>query len=292
MGIFASKVPPNVRYTKVGQGAFGTVYKVEDFKNNTVYASKEINGATQDDIAEVNALLHVRGHPNIVRVYGAIMEQNSLIINMEYLSRSLSDLLKTARQNNEYFGEEYIWDLMSQIAEGLYYMHQRGIMHRDIKPANILLTKKGNAKITDFGLCRKITHQLQYTAHTGTPAYWPPEAFTGIYTEKFDVYSLGVTMIELVYGYLPMGDYKTILTNSWPKLYSDDLRRCIYNMLLDDPKRISMYDVVNTSITGYNKVVRQRKVVYANNTNYSQIEQAIIQQQNINNKHLLIHTKK
>ncbi len=94
---------------------------------------------------------------------------------------------------------------MADIADGLAYAHEKGIVHRDIKPANIMLLKNGVVKITDFGIARiTATSQTQTGIVKGTPYYMSPEQFSGEKVDgRSDIFSLGVMMYQLITGKLP-----------------------------------------------------------------------------------------
>ena len=110
--------------------------------------------------------------------------------------------------------------LMRQIASALAYLHSRGLVHRDLKPENVLLTSNGDIKLADFGLARKysplepnyagLVNQCYMQTVAGTPHYMAPEVFRGHYTEKSDVFSLGVLFFEIVERSIPVANGKII----------------------------------------------------------------------------------
>ena len=121
---------------------------------------------------------------------------------MEYLEGE--DLQQYIKKDNLLPMRKVI-DYVADIADGLDYAHQRGIVHRDIKPANIMLLKNGVVKITDFGIARiTATSQTQTGVVKGTPYYMSPEQFSGEKVDgRSDIFSLGVMMYQLLTGTLP-----------------------------------------------------------------------------------------
>lgn len=143
-------------------------------------------------------------HPNIVTIYDYGEYQNQPYLVMQYLSGgSLKD----------FTGQKMSWhealQFASQIAAGLAYAHQAGVLHRDIKPGNILLTQEGKVKIADFGIARMLEtgDGTQLTATgigIGTPDYMSPEQCLGMEANRqSDVYALGVVLYELITGNKP-----------------------------------------------------------------------------------------
>ena len=198
---------------KLPEGGMGVVYGAFD---NRLERSVAIKFIRTDKIApsdldhllkrfEREAKVLARfDHANIVTIYdyGEFQEQPYLV--MQYLSGgSLKDLI----------GQKMSWhkalQIASEIAAGLAYAHQAGVLHRDIKPGNILLTQEGKVKITDFGIARLLESgdSTQLTATgigIGTPDYMSPEQCMGLEANpQSDVYALGVVLYELITGNKP-----------------------------------------------------------------------------------------
>jgi serine/threonine-protein kinase len=141
-------------------------------------------------------------HPNIVTIFDAGDEQDLAFIAMEYLEgENLEKYIKKDNLLPLFKVIGYIAD----IADGLDYAHQKGIVHRDIKPANIMLLKSSVVKITDFGVARiTATSQTQTGVVKGTPYYMSPEQFSGAKVDgRSDIFSLGTMMFQLLTGELP-----------------------------------------------------------------------------------------
>ena len=197
---------------QLGKGAMGIVYLGKDPRINRTTAIKTFRFADEFDASEIKDLKEkffreaesagTLSHPNIVTIYDAGDEQDLAYIAMEYLEGE--DLEKYTKKENLLPIRKVI-DYIADIADGLAYAHERGIVHRDIKPANIMLLKNGIVKITDFGIARiTATSQTQTGIVKGTPYYMSPEQFSGEKVDgRSDIFSLGVMMYQLMTGQLP-----------------------------------------------------------------------------------------
>lgn len=190
----------------------GTVYLADDPLIGRTVAIKEIRVDQIKDVSERTELearfkLEFRSagtlsHPNIVTIYDVGEEGGSYFIAMEYVAgMSLAERLK--KEPSPRFEE--LCDLAIQIASGLDYAHERGIVHRDIKPANVLLTHDGRPKITDFGLARWRTSELTMTGTVlGTPAFMSPEQVMGKPVDgKSDQFSFAIIAYLMLTGDQP-----------------------------------------------------------------------------------------
>jgi serine/threonine protein kinase len=144
-------------------------------------------------------------HPNILRVYDAGEEGDCPYIVMEYVEggRNLREFCEPERL----LPVETVVSYMHQCARALEYAHRRGVMHRDIKPANVMLTPEGEVKIGDFGIAQRMSpDKTQLMSTFGSPRYMSPEqAQDEVLTPQTDLYSLGVSMYELLAGRPPFG---------------------------------------------------------------------------------------
>jgi len=145
-------------------------------------------------------------HPRIVPVYDFGIWDGRPYLVLEYVSGgSLADLIKSGRD----IGVRTAVTLMMQIADGLAYLHSQGVLHRDIKPGNILITHNLEPKISDFGLARPEGSQTltEDGMVVGTLRYLPPETLTdGSFTNRSDLYSLGIIFYLMLAGSLPFRD--------------------------------------------------------------------------------------
>ncbi|KAL6597874.1 hypothetical protein ACP70R_046679 [Stipagrostis hirtigluma subsp. patula] len=193
---------------KIGQGSNGTVYKAVLPGGNEVAAKRLFLNTKQcidQFFNEVDVISQVR-HKNLVKLLGCSVDgPESFLIYEYHFNRSL-DLFIFADDQNKHLDWQQRFDIILGIAEGLCYLHEDSetrIIHRDIKASNVLLDQKLKPKITDFGLarvlCRDRTHLT--TGIAGTVGYMAPEYIVhGHLTEKADVYSFGVLVIEIVTG--------------------------------------------------------------------------------------------
>jgi len=192
---------------ELGRGAMGVVYKADDPNLDRTVALKTISlEKDADGRAEYQKrfMLEAKAagkltHPNIVTVYDFGEVDGMAYLAMELLEGT--DLRKRVQQGAIPPAESV--EIACQVAEGLAYAHQRGIVHRDIKPANIMLPERGAAKIMDFGLARMrlADHKTSTGIVLGTPRYMSPEQITGQPVDhRSDIFSLGIVLWEMLTG--------------------------------------------------------------------------------------------
>ncbi|SCU93646.1 LAMI_0E15104g1_1 [Lachancea mirantina] len=217
-----------VQLGKIGSGNSGTVIKALHVPDSRVIAKKTIpienKEAIKNQLLRELSIMHsVKPHANIVEFYGAFYtpsSSNEIVILMEYMDcGSLDKILATCKRsmprengahtNQTWFNELSISRISSAVLQGLSYLYQDyKIIHRDIKPSNVLISSKGNVKICDFGVSRKLINSIADT-FVGTSTYMSPERIQGnVYSTKGDVWSLGLMIIELLTGEFPLGGHK------------------------------------------------------------------------------------
>ena len=197
---------------QLGKGAMGIVYLGKDPRINRTTAIKTFRFTDDFDASQIDGMKEkffreaesagTLSHPNIVTIYDAGDEQDLAYIAMEYLE---GEDLEIYTKKENLLPMRKVIGYMADIADGLSYAHEKGIVHRDIKPANIMLIKNGMVKITDFGIARiTATSQTQTGIVKGTPYYMSPEQFSGEKVDgRSDIFSLGVMMYQLMTGRLP-----------------------------------------------------------------------------------------
>ncbi len=192
---------------EIGSGGMSNVYKSQDMKLNRYVAvkvlkpefSRDRNFVTKFRIeAQASAGL---SHPNIVNVYDVVEEDGMYFIVMEFVD---GITLKEYIEENGRLSMDKALDVSIQIAAGLEEAHEHHIIHRDIKPQNIIVSRNGNIKVTDFGIAKAATSNTLTSGQMGSVHYISPEQARGGYSdEKSDIYSLGITMYEMVTGRVP-----------------------------------------------------------------------------------------
>ncbi|KAI5792898.1 kinase-like domain-containing protein [Pyronema domesticum] len=229
---------------QLGSGSFGTVYKAIEKVSGTIVAIKQIDlESSEDDIAEIQQEIQVLStcaSPYVTQYYGSFVKGFKLWIIMEYLGGgSCHDLLKPGS-----FPEPLIAILMRELLLGLDYLHNEGKIHRDIKAANVLLSSSGQVKLADFGVAAQLTGlKSQRNTFVGTPYWMAPEviAQTFGYDFKADIWSLGITAIEMSQGNPPHSDIHPMKVlfhipkepapmlsgRTWSKEFKDFVARCL-----------------------------------------------------------------
>ena len=193
---------------KLGEGGMGVVWKAEDTRLGRLVALKFLPAEAVADTNLRQRLLHeaqaaaALDHPNICTVYEIDEQNGEIFLAMAYVD---GPTLEKKIEQRPLKLEEAI-DIALQIGEGLELAHERAVVHRDIKSSNVLLTARGQVKITDFGLAMlgNRTRLTQDGAILGTPGYMSPEQAQGLPADtRSDIWSLGVVLYEMVSGQLP-----------------------------------------------------------------------------------------
>jgi predicted Ser/Thr protein kinase len=233
----------------------GTVYLAEDKGLRRYAALKVLLGSLARNPSLVKSLqLEAKAaaplqHPNIVRIYSAGMEQGTPYIAMEYVEGEPLDRFMKRHHRLHWTNAFYIG---LQVAEALRYTHARGIIHRDVKPANILLDGNGRARLTDFGIANIQAEPQdlpEAQGFLGTPHYMSPEQCESRdVTASSDLYSLGVTLYQMIAGELPytaetpMALVKSIVSDPVPRLNKlvpdlpDDVVRLVAHLMAKRPQ--------------------------------------------------------
>lgn len=191
---------------ELGSGNSGTVSKVVHLPTQTTMAKKIIpidsNNAVQTQIIRELRILHECRSPYIIEFFGAFINNNSIVICMEYCNCGSLDKIVPFCQPRQ-FPTNVLKKLAFSILTGLNYLYvSHKILHRDIKPSNVLMTHKGEFKLCDFGVSRQLTNSLtQADTFVGTSMYMSPERIQGMnYGIKSDVWSMGLLLIEMASG--------------------------------------------------------------------------------------------
>ncbi len=194
---------------EIGAGGMAHVYKAKDYKLRRMVALKVLKHEYYQDEAVLSKFkkeaLAAGGltHPNIVAVYDLGQEYNIDYIVMEYIDGLT---LKEYIKRRDMMGSEEVLKIAIKIAEALKAAHANGIIHRDIKPQNIMVTQQGDVKVTDFGIAKAATSSTitQQGEALGSVHYFSPEQARGSFVDaRSDLYSLGITMYEMITKQLP-----------------------------------------------------------------------------------------
>nr|XP_011460820.1 PREDICTED: probable leucine-rich repeat receptor-like serine/threonine-protein kinase At3g14840 isoform X2 [Fragaria vesca subsp. vesca] len=194
---------------KIGEGGFGPVYKGQ-LSDGTIIAVKQLSAKSKQGNREfVNeiGMISALQHPHLVKLYGCCIEGNQLLLVYEYMeNNSVGRALFGAKESQLKLDWPTRHKICVGIAKGLAYLHEESrlkIVHRDIKATNVLLDKNLDPKISDFGLAKLDEDDSTHisTRIAGTYGYMAPEyAMRGYLTDKADVYSFGILVLEMVSG--------------------------------------------------------------------------------------------
>jgi tRNA A-37 threonylcarbamoyl transferase component Bud32 len=193
---------------EVGRGGMGIVFKARDRRLGRVVALKRLPDNLRNHPKAVELFLRearaaaALNHPNIVTLFDAGQEGDTYYITMELLQGNPLQKILRARKR---LAPEHVAKLGGQVATGLQYAHDQGIVHRDIKTANLFFTEGKLVKIMDFGLAKMVEEVRRATTVIGgTPYYMAPEQSAGDAVDhRADLYALGVTFYELLTGSVP-----------------------------------------------------------------------------------------
>ncbi|XP_053094359.1 serine/threonine-protein kinase TAO2 isoform X1 [Pangasianodon hypophthalmus] len=238
---------------EIGHGSFGAVYFAHDIRTNEVvaikkmsYSGKQSNEKWQDIIKEVKFLQKLR-HPNTVEYKGCYLREHTAWLVMEYCLGSASDLIEVHKKPLQ---EVEIAAIIHGALQGLVYLHSHNMIHRDVKAGNILLTEPGQVKLGDFGSASIVAPANSFV---GTPYWMAPEVILamdeGQYDGKVDVWSLGITCIELAERKPPLfnmnamsalyhiaqNESPVLQSNHWSDYFRNFVDSCLQKIAQDRP---------------------------------------------------------
>ncbi|GER53784.1 mitogen-activated protein kinase kinase [Striga asiatica] len=244
----------------LGHGNGGTVYKVRHRRTSAVYALKVVQGdadpSLRRQILREVSILRRTDSPLVIRCHAVFdLPGGDIAICMEYMDAGTLDTL--LKQNDVVFTERLLAQICRQVLGGLEYLHAHKIIHRDLKPSNILVNRAMEVKISDFGVSKVMQRTLDpCNSYVGTCAYMSPERFdpdtygSGYDGYAGDIWSLGLTLLELYVGHFPYleagqrPDWATLMCAicfgeppSLPEGTSEDFRRFIECCLQKDASK-------------------------------------------------------
>ncbi|OAY74241.1 Serine/threonine-protein kinase fray2 [Ananas comosus] len=225
---------------EVGYGASATVFRAIYVPTNEIVAVKCLDldrcNSNLDDIRREAQTMSLIDHPNVVRAYCSFVVDRSLWVVMPFMAEgSCLHLMKTSYPDG--FEEPIIGSILKEALKALEYLHTHGQIHRDVKAGNILLDSSGRVKLGDFGVSAcmfdKGDRQRSRNTFVGTPCWMAPEVLQpgNGYDFKADIWSFGITALELAHGHAPFSKYPPMkvllmtLQNAPPGLDYDRDRR-------------------------------------------------------------------
>ncbi|XP_067291674.1 myosin-IIIa [Pseudorasbora parva] len=245
----------------IGKGTYGKVYKVLNRVNGSKAAVKildPIHDIDEEIEAEYNILKALSDHPNVVKFFGMFYKKDvkngdQLWLVLELCNGgSVTDLAKGMLKRGDRMEEPIIAYILHEALMGLQHLHIHKTIHRDVKGNNILLTTEGGIKLVDFGVSAQLTNtRLRRNTSVGTPFWMAPEVIAceqqldSTYDERCDVWSLGITAIELGDGDPPLAELHPMRalfkiprnpppTLHQPELWSNDFNDFICKCLIKD----------------------------------------------------------
>ncbi|KAG2253819.1 hypothetical protein Bca52824_083955 [Brassica carinata] len=246
-------------YEEVGEGVSATVYRARCIALNENVAIKIMDlEKCRNDLDTIRKEVHIMSlidHPNLLKAHCSFIDRNSLWIVMPYMSGgSCFHLMKSVYP--EGLEQPIIATLLREVLKALVYLHRQGHIHRDVKAGNILVHSRGVVKLGDFGVsaCMFDSGERMRTRNTfvGTPCWMAPEVMQQVdgYDFKADIWSFGITALELAHGHAPFSKYPPMkvllmtLQNAPPRLdyerdkkFSKSFRELIAACLVKDPKK-------------------------------------------------------
>ena len=246
----------------LGRGAYGVVEKVKHTKTGTILAVKRIT-ATEDKIETKGLLMDLNilrssDCPYIVHFYGAMFREGDVMICMEVMDISLDKFYMTCKDASKTIPEEILGKIAFSVISALDYLHKHlSVIHRDVKPSNMLINRKGNVKMCDFGISGYLVNSWAKTQEVGCKHYMSPERIDPVadrahYDTRSDIWSFGISMIEISTGVFPYEAWPTFFeqqkqvvhgepprlpaTGSFSPTYQDFITQTLQKPVEDRPK--------------------------------------------------------
>lgn len=207
---------------EIGRGGFGTVNKMLHRSSDTVMAVKRIRSTVDENeqkqlLMDLDVVMKSNECPYIVQFYGALFKEGDCWICMELMDTSLDKFYKYVYEKlNQRIPENILGKITVATVKALNYLKEKlKIIHRDVKPSNILLDSRGNIKLCDFGISGQLVDSIAKTRDAGCRPYMAPERIDpvrgrGGYDVRSDVWSLGITLVEVATGRFPYPRWSSV----------------------------------------------------------------------------------
>ncbi|XP_008206089.1 dual specificity mitogen-activated protein kinase kinase 3 [Nasonia vitripennis] len=269
----------------LGRGAYGVVDKMKHKQSDTIMAVKRITATvnTQEQkrlLMDLDISMRCSDCPYTVQFYGALFREGDVWICMEVMDMSLDKFYTKVYKHNRSIPEEILGKIAFAVVSALHYLYsQLRVIHRDVKPSNILINRKGEVKICDFGISGYLVDSVAKTIDAGCKPYMAPERIdpTGNpshYDIRSDVWSLGISLLELATGKFPYESWgtpfeqlKQVVKDEAPKLppnrftpeFEEFINKCLmknytarpnYNQLLE-LSFIKEHATKDTNVAGF-----------------------------------------
>ncbi|XP_060848492.1 dual specificity mitogen-activated protein kinase kinase 4-like isoform X1 [Rhopalosiphum padi] len=207
---------------EIGRGGFGTVNKMLHRSSDTVMAVKRIRSTVDENeqkqlLMDLDVVMKSNECPYIVQFYGALFKEGDCWICMELMDTSLDKFYKYIYEKlNQRIPENILGKITVATVKALNYLKEKlKIIHRDVKPSNILLDSRGNIKLCDFGISGQLVDSIAKTRDAGCRPYMAPERIDpvrgrGGYDVRSDVWSLGITLVEVATGRFPYPRWSSV----------------------------------------------------------------------------------
>ena len=272
---------------KIGKGSSCCVYKAQNKKTEEIFALKQSLSPDNDSLFKKEIMIYKlfnNESPYIIKYYDCFKAKNEenkkcLYLQLEYCHYgSIRDIIKHARKKDIVMTENEISSIIYMVLLGIKFIHSKNLVNRDIKGRNILITKEGEVKLCDFGICR-IYHKNRMKEIRGGSPYWmAPEILKKEeYTQNIDIWALGITCIELAEFEPPYSKFnstdviKQIIKSppqglskpkKWSKEFNDFIKQCL---MINKNKRPLADELLNHDfITMIDKKNLNRKLIILN----------------------------
>ncbi|XP_059059214.1 dual specificity mitogen-activated protein kinase kinase 6 [Achroia grisella] len=225
-----------VKIGDLGRGAYGVVDKMHHKPSDTIMAVKRITFNNQSLevkrlLMDLDVSMRASACPYTVHFYGAMFREGDVWICMEVMDTSLDKFYVKVYKNNRTIPENILGKITFSVVSALNYLYsQLRVIHRDVKPSNILINRQGEVKMCDFGISGYLVNSIAQTIDAGCKLYMAPERIDPYgnpahYDIRSDVWSLGISLIELATGKFPY--------QSWPTPFEH-----LKQVVTDDPPRL------------------------------------------------------